>query len=95
MVIMGSLYSLYIFIKFFYILQINVGYSWVQIKLLLLLQAFIIDITHMDDSLYLIFPPTFEKVVKWGSGSFEFYLLVHVILHECHSIRGHSRDVIQ
>ena len=82
--------------QFFYILQINVGYSWVQIKLLLLLlQAFIIDITHMDDSLYLIFPPIFEKVVKWGSGSFEFYLLVCVILHECHSIRGHSRDVIQ
>ena len=96
MVIMGSLYSLYIFNKFFYILQINVEYSWVQIKLLLLLlQAFIIDITHMDDSLYLIFPPIFEKVVKWGSGSFEFYLLVRVILHECHSIRGHSRDVIQ
>ena len=95
MVIMGSLYSLYIFIKFFYILQINVGYSWIQIKLLLLLQAFIIDITHMDDSLYLIFPPIFEKVVKWRSGSFEFYLLVRVILHECHSIRGHSRDVIQ
>ena len=96
MVIMGSLYSLYIFIKFFYILQFNVGYSWVQIKLLLLLlQAFIIDITHMDDSLYLIFPPIIEKVVKWGSGSFEFYLLVRVILHECHSIRGHSRDVIQ
>ena len=97
MVIIGSLYSrsLYIFNKFFYILQINVEYSWVQIKLLLLLQAFIIDITHMDDSLYLIFPPIFEKVVKWGSGSFEFYLLVRVILHECHSIRGHSRGVIQ
>ena len=79
MVIMGSLYSLYIFIKFF-----------VQIKLLLLLlQAFIIDITHMDDSLFFIFPPIFKKVVKWDSSSFEFYLLVSVILHECHSIRGH------
>ena len=53
------------------------------------------DITHMDDSLFFIFPPIFEKVVKWGSGSFEFYLLVRVILHECHSIRGHSRDVTQ
>ena len=94
MVIMGSLYSLYRCNKFFYILQINVEYSWVQIKLLLL-QAFIIDITHMDDSLYLIFPPIFEKVVKWSSGSFEFYLLVRVTLHECHSIRGHSRDVSQ
>ena len=51
------------------------------------------DITHMDDSLFFIFPPIFEKVVKWGSGSFEFYLLVRVILHECHSIRGHSKDV--
>ena len=37
------------------------------------------DITHMDDSLFSIFPPIFEKVVKWGSGSFEFYLLVRVI----------------
>ena len=37
------------------------------------------DITHMDDSLFFIFPPIFEKVVKWGSGSFEFYLLVRVI----------------
>ena len=44
---------------------------------------------------FFIFPPIFEKVVKWGSGSFEFYLLVRVILHECHSIRGHSRDVTQ
>ena len=49
----------------------------------------------MDDFLFFIFPPIFEKVVKWGSGSFEFYLLVRVILHECHSIRGHSRDVTQ
>ena len=53
------------------------------------------NITHMDDSLFSIFPPIFEKVVKWGSGSFEFYLLVRVILHECHSIQGHSRDVTQ
>ena len=30
-----------------------------------------------------------------SSGSCEFYLLVRVILHECHSIRGHSRDVTQ
>ena len=29
----------------------------------------------MDNSLFFIFPPIFEKVVKWGSGSFEFYLL--------------------
>ena len=28
---------------------------------------------------FFIFPPIFEKVVKWGSGSFEFYLLVRVI----------------
>ena len=44
----------------------------------------------MDDFLFFIFPPKFEKVVKWGSGSFEFYLLVCVIRLECHSIRGHS-----
>ena len=36
-------------------------------------------ITHMDDFLFFIFPPIFKKVVKWGSGSFEFYLLVRVI----------------
>ena len=53
------------------------------------------DITHKDNSLLFIFPSIFEKVVKRGSGSFEFYLLVRVILHECHSIRGHSRDVTQ
>ena len=51
------------------------------------------DITRIDDPLFFIFPQIFGKVVKWGSGSFEFYLLVRVILHECHSIRGHSRDV--
>ena len=37
------------------------------------------DITHVDDFLFFIFPPKFEKVVKWGSGSFGFYLLVRVI----------------
>ena len=37
------------------------------------------DITHMDDFLFFIFPPIFKKVVKLGSGSFEFYLLVHII----------------
>ena len=39
------------------------------------------DITHMDDSLFFYIPANtvFEKVVQWGSGSFEFYLLVRVI----------------
>ena len=37
------------------------------------------DITHVDDFPFFIFPPIVEKVVKWGSGSFEFYLLVRVI----------------
>ena len=66
-----------------------------------LLQAFIIirqrQTLHpaMDHSLFFMFLLIFEKVVKWGSGSFEFYLLVRVILHECHSIQGHSRDVTQ
>ena len=45
------------------------------------------DITHMDN--FLLFPPIFRKVVIWGSGSFEYYLLVCVIRLECHSIRGH------
>ena len=48
---------------------------------------------RMDNFLYS--RQYFEKVVRWGSGSFEFYLLVCVILLECHSIRGHSRDVTQ
>ena len=52
------------------------------------------DITNMDDSVFFIFPPIFEKVVKWGSGSFEFYLLFRVILPECHLIRGHSRMLL-
>ena len=51
------------------------------------------DITHMDN--FLLLPPIFWKVVRWGSGSFEYYLLVCVILLECHSIRGPSRDVTQ
>ena len=60
-------------------------HSWVQIKLLLLnccccyKHSTLTDITHMDDSLFFIFPPIFENVFKWGSGSFEFYLLVRVI----------------
>ena len=33
----------------------------------------------MDDFLFFIFPSIFEKVVKWGSGLFEFYLLLRVI----------------
>ena len=37
-----------------------------------------------------LFPPIFWNVVRRGSGSFEFYLLVCVIRLECHSIRGHS-----
>ena len=40
------------------------------------------DITRKDNSLFFIFPPIFEKVVKRGSGSFEFNLLVRVILYE-------------
>ena len=67
----------------------HVGYSWLQIKLLLLGLVVVAasihyystetDITHVGDFLFFIFPPIFEKVVKWGSGSFEFYLLVRVI----------------
>ena len=89
MVIMGSLYSLYIFIQFFFYHVNHVGYSWLQIKLLLLRLVVVAanihyystetDITHMDDFLFFVFPPIFEKVVKFGSGSFEFYLLVRVI----------------
>ena len=67
-------------------MQINVGYSWVRIKLLfllLLLQAFIIIRQRQTLHTWMIFnflySRIFEKVVKWGSGSFEFYLLVRVI----------------
>ena len=54
--------------------------------------------TETDITAWIIFYYSrqyFEKVVRWGSGSFEFYSLVCVILPECHSIRGHSRDVTQ
>ena len=37
------------------------------------------NIAHMDNFLFFIFPPIFEKVVQWASGPFEFYLLVRVI----------------
>ena len=36
---------------------------------------------------FLLFPPIFWKVVRWGSGSFEFYLLVCVI-SPCGAIQG-------
>ena len=87
MVIMGSLYSLYIFILFF---LYHVSQCRVQLgtnKVVVVVPASIhyysteTDTTHIDNSLFFIFPPIFEKAVKWGSGSFEFYLLVHVILH--------------
>ena len=55
-------------------------------------------LTETDITVWVIFYYSrqyFEKVVRWGSGSFEFNLLVCVILLECHSIRGHSRDVTQ
>ena len=84
MVIMGSLYFLYIYLIFLY----HVNQCRVQLgtnKVVVVVAASIhyysteTDITHMDDFLFFIFPPIFEKVVKWGSGSFKFYLLVRVI----------------
>ena len=54
--------------------------------------------TETDITVWIIFHYSrqyFEKVVRWGSGSFEFYSLICVILPECHSGRGHSRDVTQ
>ena len=102
MVTMGSLYSLYIYLIFLYhVNQCRVQLGTNKVVVVVVVAASIhyysteTDITHVDDFLFSIFPPIFEKVVKWGSGSFEFYLLVRVILHECHSIRGHSRDVTQ
>ena len=81
MVIMSSLYSLYIFILFFFLYHVN--QCRVQLdtnKVVVVVVAASIhycstetDITHMDDSQFFIFPPIFEKVVKWGSSSFEFY----------------------
>ena len=80
----GPVLSLYIYLIFLY----HVNQCRVQLgtnKVVVVVAASIhyysteTDITHMDDSLFSIFPPIFEKVVKWGSDSFEFYLLVRVI----------------
>ena len=92
--------SLYIYVIFLYhVNQCRVQLGTNKVVVVVIVAASIhyysteTDITHMDDSQFFIFPPIFEKVVKWDSVSFEFYLLVRVILHEFHSIRGHSRDV--
>ena len=78
--------SLYIYLIFLYhVNQCRVQLGTNKVVVVVLVAAVIhnysteTDITHMDDSLFFIFPPIFEKVVKWGSGSFEFYLLVRVI----------------
>ena len=93
---MGSLYSLHIFSNFFVSCKSMKGTNKVVVVVASIHYCLTeTDITHEDNSLFFIFPPIFERVVKRGSGSFEFCLLVHVILHECHSIRGHSRDVTQ
>ena len=90
--------SIYLYIFLYHVNQCRVQLGTNKVLLLLLsLQAFIIirqrQTLHTWMILYFLysqpgFPPIFEKVVKWGSGSFEFYLLVRVILHECHSIRA-------
>ena len=76
--------SLYIYLIFLY----HVNQCRVQLgtnKVVVVVAASIhyssteTDITHMEDFLFFIFPPIFEKVVQWGSGSFEFCLLVRVI----------------
>ena len=86
MVIMGSLYSLYIYLIFLYhVNQCRAQLGTNKVVVVVVVAASIhyysteTNITHMEDFLFFIFPPIFEKVVKWGSGSFEFYLLVRVI----------------
>ena len=63
--------------------QLGTNKVVVVVELLLLLQAYAFGIdrhyTHGWFCILFIFPPIFEKVVKWGTGSFEFYLLVRVI----------------
>ena len=54
-------------------LSVFTGHFWRNNK------TMIITRQRQTYSLFFIFPPIFEKVVKWGSGSFEFYLLVRVI----------------
>ena len=67
MVIIGSLYSLHIYIYFF---LYHVNQCRVQNNKVVVVVASIhyysteTDITHMDNSLFFIFPPIFEKVVK-------------------------------
>ena len=78
-------------------MKINVGY-WNKVVVLVVALSIRYYSTETDITVWIIFYYSrqyFGKVVRWGSGSFEFCLLVCVILLECHSIRGHSRDVTQ
>ena len=78
--------SLYIYLIFLYhVNQCRVQLGTNKVVVVVVVAASIhyystqTDNTNMDDFLYFIFPPTFEKAVKWGCGLFEFYLLVRVI----------------
>ena len=80
--------SLYIYLIFLYHVnqcRVQLGTNKVVVVVVVVVAASIhyysteTDITHMDDFLFFIFPPIFEKVVKLGNGSFEFYSLVRVI----------------
>ena len=71
--------SLYIYLTFFVLYPVNqcrvqLGTNKVVVVFPVSIHYYSTetDITHMDDSLFSIFLPIFEKVVKWGSGSFEF-----------------------
>ena len=84
----GPVLSFYIYLIFLYhVIQcrVQLGTNKVVVVVVVVVAASIhyysteTDITNTDDSLFSIFPPILEKVVKWGSGSFEFYLLVRVI----------------
>ena len=78
---MGSLHSLYILIFYLIFLyhvnqcRVQLGTNKVVVVVVVVVVAASIHyystetyITHMDDFLFFIFPPIFEKVVKWGSG---------------------------
>ena len=82
MVIIGTLYSLHIYIYFLY----HVNQCRVQIKLLLL-QAFIIIRQRQTLHTWIIFYYSRQYFEKLLGG--EDYLLVCVIHLECHSIGGH------
>ena len=64
--------SLYIYLIFLYHVnqcRVQLGTNKVVVAAIIHYYSTETDITHVDDFPFFIFPPIFEIVVKWGSGS--------------------------